>query len=78
MVVEQLLNDTALHALPASMDQAQFPQTRGMGGIDVFIDDGRNVTRREGMQIEVSVDGQGYRVLILHVPYPIRAFRSGP
>src|SRR5688500_74039 len=62
MAIERLLHDAALHAFAAAMNQAHFPQACGVRGIDVLIDDGRDVPREERVQIEVVVDGYVVRV----------------
>lgn len=56
MPFERRLNDPALHAAPAAVNQAHLGQPRLAGRPHVFIDDGGNVARREGMQIERAFD----------------------
>jgi len=57
MLLERVLDDAALHAFPASVNQAHFAQTRLMRGVDVLLDDRRNITRRERVEIDRVFDG---------------------
>jgi hypothetical protein len=61
---ERGLHDSALHACAAPVYQPHLAQSRLVRGLDVFIDDGRDVARREGMEIERAVDGNLVRRLI--------------
>ena len=52
MALERLLNDAALDAFPASVDQTHFTQACLMGGVHVLLDHRFDVARGEGVQIE--------------------------
>ena len=54
MTVERLLHDAPLHAAPAPVNQAYLAKAGSGGGVNVLGDDGRNVARRECMQIELA------------------------
>jgi hypothetical protein len=56
MPLERPLNDAALHARAAAMDQPHFAKSGGVSGGDVFVNDGRDIARREGVQIERGFD----------------------
>jgi len=47
------LDDAALDALAASVDQPDFPEARVVRGENVFLDNRWNVARRERVQIDV-------------------------
>ena len=57
MAVECGLHDAALHAFPAPVDETDVVKPGLRGRSDVFVDDGRNVARREGMEVELRFDG---------------------
>jgi hypothetical protein len=46
-----------LHALAASMNQADLTKSCRVSGGDVLLDHGRDVTGRERMQVEAIFDG---------------------
>src|SRR4051794_34943950 len=52
VAIEHRLDNPALHAASATVHQADFGQTRRRGGMHVFVDDRRNIARREGMQVD--------------------------
>src|SRR5436189_6128415 len=54
--VEDGLDDGALHALTASVNEADFDETGVVRGGDVLLDDGRNVGGRKGVEIELVFD----------------------
>ena len=56
MAVENLLHNSALHAAPAAVHEPHLIKTRSGGGVDVLGNDGRDVARRECMQIELTLD----------------------
>jgi hypothetical protein len=56
MPVEDGLNDAALHALSAAVDQADFEQAGLARGADVFVNDGWDVARVKGMEVEGILD----------------------
>jgi hypothetical protein len=64
--VERLLHDSALHPGATPMDEPHFAQSFGMCLVDVLFDDRGNVSRREGVEVELALDGDSQRVLILH------------
>ena len=57
VALERLLNDSALDALAAAMNQAYFTQAGFMGRVDVLVDHRRYFPGCEGMQIERTFDG---------------------
>ena len=57
MVLERVLNDAALHPFAASMNQSHFAQARFVRGRDVLLDDRRDVTWRERVEIDRVFDG---------------------
>ena len=56
VVFERLLDDGALHALAAAVNQPHLAQARFMCGVHVFDDDRRDVAWRERMQVERVFD----------------------
>lgn len=52
MSFEGGLDDSPLHAFPATVDQSHFPQARLMRGAHVLPDHGGNVSRGERVKIE--------------------------
>ena len=56
MTIEDSLNDAALNAASAAVNEAHFPQSRGGGGLNVLVDDGGDIPRREGVEIELGFD----------------------
>jgi len=57
VLLEDGLHNRALGAAAAPVDQAQFLQTGLVRGAYVLLDDGRDVPRREGVEIELGFDG---------------------
>jgi hypothetical protein len=55
--LERLLDDAALDAPAAAMHETHVAKARGVCFIQILFDDRRDVTWREGMQIEDVVDG---------------------
>jgi hypothetical protein len=66
VAIERGLNDPALHAAPASVHESHFRPTRRHRGIDVIGDNVRNVARREGVQIQLALDGNPDGVVFSH------------
>ena len=62
MPLEDGLHDRALRAAAASVNQAKLPQAGLVRGAYVLVDDGRDVARREGMEIELRFDGDAVRI----------------
>jgi hypothetical protein len=60
------LDDSALHTFTASVNQSDFGKSRRVRFVQVLFDDGGNVSRGEGVQIERFVHGKPERVLFLH------------
>ena len=52
MPIERLLDDAALHALAAPVDQAHLAEARFVGGGDVLIDDRLDIAWGEGVEVE--------------------------
>jgi hypothetical protein len=61
MLLQRVLDDATLNALAAAVDQADLTEAGFVRGGDVFRDDGRDVTWRELVQIEVVLDGNTVR-----------------
>ena len=56
MPLERLLNDASLDALAAAVNQPDLTKTSFVRGVDVLLDDRRDVARRERVQVEVVFD----------------------
>src|SRR5262245_5140058 len=56
MPLECRLDVAPLHAAPAAVNQPHFGQTGFHRGIDVFLDDPRDVLRRESLQVDLAFD----------------------
>jgi hypothetical protein len=56
MPLERLLDDATLHTLAAAMDQANLAQPCSVRRVDVLLDNGCDVARRERMQVERPLD----------------------
>ena len=57
MPLQGLLDDAALHACPAAVDEPHLAQAGGVCFVQILFDDGRDVARREGMKVEGAFDG---------------------
>ena len=55
MLLQHVLDDAALNALAAAVDQADLTEASFVRGVDVFRDDRRDVTRRELVQLHDDV-----------------------
>jgi hypothetical protein len=64
--LERLLNDAALYAQPAAMDEPDLSESGCVCFVDVLFDNRRDVRRRKCVEIEGALDGDAERVLILH------------
>jgi len=62
MAVEGRLYDAALHPASPSVHDADLGKARRRRGLDVLRDNRGNVARREGMKIELGLDGYVDRV----------------
>ena len=56
MAFERVLDDPALDALAAPVNQPDLSQARLVRGSNVLLDNRRDVSRRERMEIELRVD----------------------
>src|SRR5258706_10281079 len=59
MPLEGGLHTGALHAPPASMDEAYFAQSGGGRTVQILTDDGRNVGGGEAVGGDLGFDGEG-------------------
>ena len=57
MAFERLLHDPALNAAAAPVNKADLSETLLPRGVHVLFDDGLDVARREGMEVEVASCG---------------------
>ena len=71
MPLECLLDDPALHARAAAVNQSHFPKAGAMRGRDVFVDHRRHVSRGERMEIQRALD----RDVVRHVTQQQRMWR---
>src|SRR5256885_8900926 len=70
--IECRLNDTALDAGSASVNDADFAEAGPRRGVDVLLDDGRDVARREHVEIDLALDGQPMsRRIVFRVTRPV-------
>ena len=63
---ERFLNDAALNAAAAAVDEADFSQSGLVRFVDIFLDERRDIARAERVKIETVFDRYSKRVLILH------------
>ena len=56
MAVECLLDHSALNALPPSMNETYFAESRFVRSPDVFLDDRCDIARLEGVEIDGAFD----------------------
>jgi len=66
MALEEGLHDAALHSSAASVNQADFRQTRLLRRVQVLVDEGWDIGRRERVQVELAGDGNVDRVGVFH------------
>jgi len=66
VALERLVDDAALHPLPAAMDESDIAEPGGVRFVEILLNDRGDVSRREGVQVEGAFDGDPERVLILH------------
>ena len=59
VLLQDLLDDPSLDAVPASVYQPHLTQTSSVRLGDVFLDDRSNIARRERMEVKGSLDGDG-------------------
>jgi hypothetical protein len=55
------LDDAALHAGAAAVNQPHFAQAGLVRGLDVLLDDGPDVARVEGVKVEGALDRDSVR-----------------
>ena len=60
--LERGLDDAALNPRAASVDQADGCYSGSRGGIDVLGHHGKNIARRERMEVELVFDRNSHRV----------------
>jgi len=58
-----------LHAAAAPVNEPHPVESRGRRGLDVFVDNRRNIARREGMQIDLAIDRKAHD-FVRHVRTP--------
>lgn len=63
MPIERGLDDAALDPASAAMNDPDAIESCGCCGSDVLVHDGRDVARREGMQVDLAFDGNLVRQL---------------
>ena len=71
MSFERLLDDRTLDAPSTPVDESHFSKTSGVSLVDVFLDERRDVARREGMKVQFPFDGYAVRVVVrpgIHTP----------
>ena len=57
MPLQCLLDDPALDAFAAPVDEPDFTETGFVRGADVLLDHGGDIARSKGVQIELRFDG---------------------
>jgi hypothetical protein len=66
VVVEELLHNAALDALPSSVDKAHLSQPGGVRGVNVVTHDRRDVFRNKSVEIETPINWEVDRIVFLH------------
>ena len=66
--IEGLLHDSALYARSAAMNEPHFMQSYSVRLVEVLFDDRWDIARGENVEIELALDRNPQRVLILHFP----------
>jgi hypothetical protein len=66
MGAQVTLDGRALDALAATVDQPHDVEACGVSGVEIVVDNGEDVPRREGMQIDRVLDGYRDRLFISH------------
>ena len=64
MPLEGRLHDAALDAAAPAVNETHLSQARLVGGTDVFLDNGRDVTRAERVEVELGLDWDGMRQVV--------------
>jgi hypothetical protein len=65
MTLERLLDDGALDAAAAAMDQPELAEAALVRGAHVLVDHRWNVARREGVQIELRLNRDFVHVVVI-------------
>ena len=76
MALERLLDDAALDAATATVDEPQLGEPGFVSRADVLFDDGRDVARRERMQVELRFDGDGVRFAVHRSPFAVPGYAA--
>lgn len=66
MALQGLLHDPALHPRSTAMHEPHFAQALRVCLVEVLFDDRRDVARSERVEVDLPLDGDPQRVLILH------------
>ena len=61
VAVERRLYDAALHAAPSAVNQSHFAKPSRRRGLDVLGHDRRDVGGREGVKIDLGLDGDAFQ-----------------
>src|SRR5215471_16275496 len=64
MALEERLHDAALDAASSAVNQANGGESGLVGGVKVVVDDGWNIGRGEGVQVELGGDRDLDRVFV--------------
>ena len=72
VAIERRLHDGPLDAAAPAVHEAHFSKTSVVRGADVFLDNNRDVTRAERVEVELRFDRDGVRRLFLQ-----RHYRAG-
>ena len=66
MPVQGSLDDAALHAAAAAVDETQPADSPLPAGPHIVLDQGGHVARSKGMQVQFARDGDRDRVVVAH------------
>ena len=76
MLVKGSLDDAALHAAAAAVDQPYFAQAGGSSGVDKLLHDRRDVSWGERVEIQLALDRDADRVISHRNRTTVRRFES--
>jgi hypothetical protein len=65
MCLERLMNDAALNARAAAVNQPNLAQSRTPRGADIFLDDRSNVSGEECVEVETVFDRNVERAVVV-------------
>ena len=65
VAIERRLHDAPLDAAAPAVHETHFPKTSVVRGADVFLDNDRDVTRAERVEVELGLDRDGVRQVFL-------------